>query len=109
MNELENMVEDIKKQYAVSYTIYKRSLPIGPQAINRVIAQNIESYEAGIKFCKTMKLESKLVNNEDGSTSVVYYDVLPDNIPLKDVFHNDNKHTTVGNNKKKAAEAYFDL
>ncbi len=108
MDNLEDMIAEIKAQN--TYSVYKRSVPIAqPTTLNKVVVQNLPSYEAGIQFCKTMKLEAKLEYLEDGSTRVIFYDVLPDTPQYKNVFYNEAKITTIGNDKKKAARNYMDL
>ncbi len=108
MDNLEDLINEIKAQH--TYSVYKRSVPIAqPTTLNKVIVQNLPSYEAGIEFLKTMKLEAKVENLEDGSSRVIFYDVLPDTPQYKNVFYNDSKITKVGNDKKKVARNYMDL
>lgn len=103
MNELEDLVADLKKD--TTYVIYKRSLPPG---INKVVSQNLESYKDALSFCKTMKLKTHDVMDGDNRI-VIYYDILPEGLRLKDVYYNDSKITTEGNDKKKVARHYFDI
>lgn len=104
MNDLESMIDELRAP--LKYTIYKRSLPL--PGINKVIAQNMDSYEECLEFIKTMKLKTKVVI-EDNKDSVIYFDILPENIPIKDVFYNPPTITTVGNDKKKVAINYMGL
>ncbi len=103
MDDLEEMLEELKNEQ--TYVIYKRSLPPG---INKVIAQNIPSYKDALEFIKTMKLKTHDVMDGDNKV-VIYYDVLPEGLRLKDVYYNDPKITTVGNNRKRAAINYMGL
>lgn len=104
MSDLEDMIEELKDKE--TYVIYKRSLP---PRISKIIAQNLESYKDALAFCKTMKLQTHEKNDEQGNRYMVYYDILPDGLRLKDVYYNDPKITTKGNDKKAVGRSYMDL
>lgn len=117
MSDLELMVDELKakeqklineiekKEVQHSYVIYKRSLPEG---LNKVIAQNLPTYEDGLKICKVMKFKIH-EENDNGNTRIVYYEILPDTKEYKDFTYNDCAASTVGNDKKKASLLYFGL
>lgn len=111
MSDLDDMVKELKKDS--TYVIYKRTLPPKSETnilgINKIVAQNIESYAEAVQFCKTMKLETRQRLDDDGKNQIIYYDILPEGIRLKDVYYNDPKITTKGNDRKKVAIEYMGL
>jgi hypothetical protein len=90
-----------------SYVVYKRSLPL--PGINKVVAQNIGSYEEGLQFIKEVKLKTKEIYDNDGKATIIYYDILPDTVLRDNIFYNDANYCITGTNKKKAAIRYMDL
>lgn len=102
VSEIESLIKEMKGE---GFNVFVRSLPFG---INKVVALNVPTFKEAQTLVKALKLKTEIKDIE-GNNILVFPDILPNSVKLDDLLYNDSELTNVGNNKRKVAEAYFDI